>query len=69
MLGPGGGIAAYTPFVEETRAVVEAARAAGLAQTGSYETIQREMDFDERGSRPSTAGVGHTGYLTFARAP
>jgi tRNA (adenine57-N1/adenine58-N1)-methyltransferase len=27
------------------------------------------MDFDDRGSRPSTAGVGHTGYLTFARRP
>jgi tRNA (adenine57-N1/adenine58-N1)-methyltransferase len=25
------------------------------------------MDFDDRGSRPSTAGVGHTGYLVFAR--
>jgi tRNA (adenine57-N1/adenine58-N1)-methyltransferase len=25
------------------------------------------MDFGERGSRPSTAGVGHTGYLLFAR--
>jgi len=27
------------------------------------------MDFDDRGSRPSTGGVGHTGYLTFARRP
>jgi tRNA (adenine57-N1/adenine58-N1)-methyltransferase len=35
----------------------------------TYETIQRRMDFDDRGSRPSTAGVGHTGYLTFARRP
>jgi tRNA (adenine57-N1/adenine58-N1)-methyltransferase len=47
--------------------VVEAARAAGLSGVESLETIQRRMDFDERGSRPSTAGVGHTGYLTFAR--
>ncbi|MFB6352613.1 MAG: methyltransferase domain-containing protein [Halobacteriales archaeon] len=69
VLGPGAGVAAYTPFVEGTRAVVEAARGAGLESVESYETIQREMDFDERGSRPSTAGVGHTGYLTFARAP
>jgi tRNA (adenine57-N1/adenine58-N1)-methyltransferase len=35
----------------------------------ALETIQREMEFDDRGSRPSTAGVGHTGYLIFARAP
>ena len=44
-----------------------AAREAGLSDIECLETIQREMDFDERGSRPSTAGVGHTGYLTFAR--
>jgi hypothetical protein len=25
------------------------------------------MEFSERGSRPSTAGVGHTGYLVVAR--
>ena len=35
----------------------------------TLETIQREMDFSDRGSRPSTAGVGHTGYLVFGRAP
>lgn len=69
LLGPSGGVAVYTPFVEGTRAVVEAARDAGLESVETYETIQREMDFDDRGSRPSTAGVGHTGYLTFARAP
>jgi len=69
VLGPGGGVAVYTPFVEGTRAVVEAAREAGLDSIESFETIQRRMDFGERGSRPSTAGVGHTGYLTFARVP
>jgi tRNA (adenine57-N1/adenine58-N1)-methyltransferase len=69
LLAPGAGVAAYSPFVEQTRAVVEAARTAGFESIESYETIQREMDFDDRGSRPSTAGVGHTGYLTFARQP
>jgi tRNA (adenine57-N1/adenine58-N1)-methyltransferase len=68
LLAPGGFLAAYVPFVEGTRRVVEAARAAGLGEVRTYETLQREMDFDERGSRPSTAGVGHTGYLVFARA-
>ncbi|WP_096391050.1 50S ribosomal protein L11 methyltransferase [Halopenitus persicus] len=69
VLVPGGFLAAYSPFVEGTRAVVEAAREAGLEDVETLETIQREMDFSERGSRPSTAGVGHTGYLTFARRP
>ena len=64
---PGGFVAVYSPFVESTRACVEAAREAGLVDVESLETIQRGMDFDDRGSRPSTRGVGHTGYLTFAR--
>jgi len=68
LLVDGGFLAVYSPFVEHTRAVVAAAREAGLADLETLETIQRRMDFDERGSRPSTAGVGHTGYLTFARA-
>jgi tRNA (adenine57-N1/adenine58-N1)-methyltransferase len=67
LLVSGGFVAVYVPFVEGTRAVVEAARTAGIEDINTYETIQREMDFDERGSRPSTAGVGHTGYLVFGR--
>ena len=67
VLAPGGFVVAYTPFVESARECVAAAREAGLSDVECLETIQREMDFDERGSRPSTAGVGHTGYLTFAR--
>ncbi len=67
LLASGGYVATYTPFVEAARECVEAAREAGLSDVECLETIQREMDFDDRGSRPSTAGVGHTGYLTFAR--
>ncbi|GAA0661900.1 tRNA (adenine-N1)-methyltransferase [Natronoarchaeum mannanilyticum] len=67
LLADGGFVAVYSPFVENTREVVEAARETGLSNVESQETIQREMDFDDRGSRPSTRGVGHTGYLTFAR--
>lgn len=67
LLADGGFLAVYSPFVEASRAVVETARDVGLSDIETLETIQREMDFDDRGSRPSTAGVGHTGYLTFAR--
>ena len=66
LLVPGGFLAVYSPFVETTRAVVEAAREV-LADVEAVETIQRELDVDVRGTRPSTKGVGHTGYLTFAR--
>ncbi|MUV61478.1 methyltransferase domain-containing protein [Halobacterium sp. CBA1126] len=69
LLVSGGYAAVYSPFVEDAREVNLAAEDAGLAGVETVETIQREMDLDERGSRPSTAGVGHTGYLTFARRP
>jgi len=69
LLGRGGSLAVYSPFVENTREVVATAREVGLDGIETLDTIQREMDFDSRGSRPSTGGVGHTGYLTFARRP
>jgi tRNA (adenine57-N1/adenine58-N1)-methyltransferase len=67
LLAYGGYVAVYSPFIENSRKTVAAAEAAGLSDIETIETIQREMMFDDRGSRPSTAGVGHTGYLTFAR--
>ena len=67
LLVSGGYVAVYSPFVENSRKSVEAARDAGLVDVETLETIQRQMDFGDRGTRPSTAGVGHTGYLTFAR--
>ena len=69
LLVPAGYVAVYSPFVESSHDVVDTAREVGLEAIETLETIQREMDFDDRGSRPSTAGVGHTGYLTFARNP
>ncbi|WP_277540480.1 methyltransferase domain-containing protein [Haloarcula laminariae] len=69
LLARGGSLAVYSPFVENTREVVATAREVGLDGIETLDTIQREMDFDDRGSRPSTGGVGHTGYLTFARRP
>jgi len=69
LLVPAGYVAVYSPFVESSHEVVDTAREVGLEGIETLETIQREMDFGDRGSRPSTAGVGHTGYLTFARNP
>ncbi|MFB6093457.1 MAG: methyltransferase domain-containing protein [Halanaeroarchaeum sp.] len=67
LLVSGGYLAVYSPFVESARAVERTARDVDIASVETVETIQREMDFDDRGSRPSTRGVGHTGYLTFGR--
>jgi tRNA (adenine57-N1/adenine58-N1)-methyltransferase len=67
LLVSGGFVVVYSPFVEGSRAAVEAAETAGLTDVTTHETIQRSMQFDDRGSRPDTRGVGHTGYLTVAR--
>lgn len=67
LLVSGGFAAVYSPFVEAARDVELTARESGLGDVETTETIQRRMDFDDRGSRPSTKGVGHTGYLTFGR--
>jgi len=67
LLVSGGYVGVYSPFVESARAVNHTARDVGLSAVETLETIQRELEFDDRGSRPSTAGVGHTGYLTIAR--
>jgi tRNA (adenine57-N1/adenine58-N1)-methyltransferase len=69
LLVTGGSVAVYNPFVEQSREVVRTARDADLVDVRCEETIQREMDFGDRGSRPSTKGVGHTGYLVFGRTP
>ena len=67
LLTNGGYCAVYAPFVEDARRAEEAAREVGLLGVETLETIQRELHVDDRGTRPSTAGVGHTGYLTFGR--
>lgn len=69
LLRPRGSICVYSPFVEAARSVALTAESHGLSNISTYETIQREMEFDDRGSRPTTRGVGHTGYLTLARNP
>lgn len=66
LLVSGGFCAVYSPFVESAREVVETAREVGLT-VDTYETIQRELDVDERGTRPTTGGVGHTGFLSICR--
>ena len=63
----GGILVVYSPFIESAKKVVECARDVGLSDIKTIDTIQREIEFGARGSRPQTRGVGHSGYLTFAR--
>lgn len=63
---PGGFIAAYSPFVESTAAIVRTARK-HCRSVQANESIRRELTVEERGTRPSTKPVGHTGYLVIGR--
>ena len=67
ILRVGGVLVVYSPFIESAKKVVECARKVGLSDIKTMDTVQREIEFGVRGSRPQTRGVGHSGYLTFAR--
>ena len=56
-----------SPFIESAKRVVECAKDVSLSDIKTIDTVQREMEFGTRGTRPQTRGVGHSGYLTFAR--
>jgi len=65
LLVPGGYLACYSPFFEQM-ALVHDVASARFTQVTAHETIAREMDRSERGTRPSTR-ICHSGYLTIAR--
>lgn len=66
-LAPGARIACYTPQVSQMEATAKTLAAAGFAQVRAMELIERAWEVKERGSRPSFEGLGHTGFLVFAR--
>jgi len=63
----GGFICAYTPYMEHARRFYEELEKHGFVDLKTVETIERELEFKEQGTRPKTTRVGHTGYLTFGR--
>lgn len=64
---PGGFLAVYSPFFEHTKEVRCAIEKTDYTEVRTVETIEREISFSERGTRPATARVGHTGYITLVR--
>lgn len=64
---PGGFLAVYSPFFEQTKEVRQAIDQTDYTEVKTLETMEREISFSERGTRPSTARVGHTGFITLAR--
>ena len=65
LLRPGGYLATYTPFLEQTFGVLDVAQEL-FSEVTCHEMIGREIVRSERGTRPSTR-VCHTGYITIAR--
>lgn len=63
----GGFIAVYTPYIEHAKKVVEALRKESFKGIKTIELLERELEFREKGTRPRTKMLGHTGYITFAR--
>jgi tRNA (adenine57-N1/adenine58-N1)-methyltransferase len=57
----------YVPTVEQARKFVLACVEAGLRHEQTVECMVREMVVGERGTRPQTKGLMHTGYLAFVR--
>ncbi len=66
VLKSGGYVAAYSPFFEQTKQIRLALEKEKYSEVRTIEIIEREIEFGERGSRPSNR-VGHSGYITIAR--
>ncbi|MCZ7356765.1 MAG: methyltransferase domain-containing protein [Candidatus Methanoperedens sp.] len=64
---PGGFLAVYSPFFEQAKEVRSAIETNNFTDVMTIETIEREISFTDRGTRPSTARVGHTGFITITR--
>lgn len=63
----GGWLAVYAPYIEQIQSVHKISKKVGFDEVKIIECILREMEVRNRGTRPKTRMVGHTGYLVFAR--
>lgn len=67
VLKNGGFLATYSPFFEQTKDIRTSIDKAGFMEVTTIECMERSISFTDRGTRPSTARVGHTGFITIAR--
>lgn len=66
-LVPGGFVATYSPFIEQAIQIRNALKNSEPWDVDTIECIERPISFSDKGTRPGTSGVGHTGYITIAR--
>ncbi|WP_292459867.1 tRNA (adenine-N1)-methyltransferase [Methanothermococcus sp.] len=62
-----GRIAIYVPYIEQAKKSVDALKEHGFLDIQTVECIVRNIEITEKGARPSTRMIGHTGYITIAR--
>lgn len=63
----GGAIACYNPLVSQVERAHAALAASGFIGLRVLEILERAWKVGERGSRPETTMLAHTGFLVFAR--
>lgn len=65
-LRPNGIVVGYLPHVEQVKAFVNTLNKLKFTDIYTTETIVRDILVREEGTRPSTKGIWHTGYIVFA---
>ncbi|MEM2874764.1 MAG: tRNA (adenine-N1)-methyltransferase [Candidatus Hadarchaeales archaeon] len=66
-LKPGGYLAVFAPCVEHLQRFYRAAADFRFTELRTIECLVRDILVTEKGTRPGSRMIAHTGYLTFAR--
>jgi tRNA (adenine57-N1/adenine58-N1)-methyltransferase catalytic subunit len=67
-LEPGGVVCAYLPTTVQVQQLVLALPGEGFLHIETFETLRRGWHVTDRSVRPDHRMIGHTGFLTIARA-
>ena len=66
-LNVGGYLAVYAPYIGQAEVSYRVAKKLNFYDIEILETLERGLEVRQRGIRPKTRMVGHSGYLLFAR--
>lgn len=66
-LNLGGYLVVYAPYIDQIETSYRIAKKLGFSDLTIIETLERELEVRNQGTRPKTRMVGHSGYLMFAR--
>ena len=65
-LKPGGWLVVYSPYIEQVKACMDEINELEFTRVETIENISRGWDVRDH-TLPKRQGIGHTGFLTFAR--